>query len=123
MSTQTNEPGADTQAATTDEARKAERARVNGILTCEEAKGREAMANHLAMNTDMSVDEAKAMLAVAPKADAKASAENAFEKAMANTPNPQVGSDAAAASASAEQDPVKQILSAQSAATGIKHTA
>lgn len=122
MSTQTNEPGADTQAATT-EARKAERARVNGILTCEEAKGREALAQHLAMNTEMSVDEAKAMLNVAPKADAKAPSENAFEKAMANTPNPQVGSDASATSPSAEQDPVKQILSAQSAATGIKHTA
>lgn len=122
MSTQTNEPGADTQAATND-ARKAERTRVNGILSCDEAKGREALAQHLAMNTDMSVDEAKAMLAVAPKAQPAANAENAFEKAMANTPNPQVGSDAASASADAEQDPVKRILSAQSAATGQKVTA
>lgn len=124
MSNQTKEPGAaDEQAATAAaaDARKAERARVNGILNCEEAKGREAMAQHLAMNTEMSVDEAKAMLSVAPKAEApKATAANPFERAMENTANPNIGADAANAD-NAEADPVKRILSAQKAATGFSY--
>lgn len=126
MSTQTNEPGAaDQQAATAAaaDARKAERTRMNGILNCEEAKGRESMAQHLAMNTDMSVDEAKAMLAVAPKAEDKpAAAANPFERAMEATANPNLGADAANG-ADAEKDPVKRILSAQKAATGFSFSA
>lgn len=47
------------------------KARIKGIMTHEEAAGREGLAEHLAYNTDMSVDEAVAMLKVSPKAEAK----------------------------------------------------
>ena len=97
-------PGADaasTQdaASAAQEARTAERARIQGIQGCEEAKGRDKLASHLALNTDLSVDAAKAILAASPvekqeaAAPAGASA-NPFEQAMNNTPNPQVGADA-----------------------------
>lgn len=128
MSTaQTNEPGASNNAApaTVDaaaaatQARQAERARVNGILNCEEAKGRETLANHIAMNTEMSVDDAKKMLAASPKAEQKAETKpNGFEAAMANTPNPNVGADAAAADATQQADAATGILAAWKAATG-----
>lgn len=128
MSTaQTNEPGASNNAApatvdtaaATAQARQAERARVNGILTCDEAKGRESLANHIAMNTEMSVDDAKKMLAASPKAEAKAETKpNGFEAAMANTPNPNVGADAANADANGAADPVAGIMGAYKAATG-----
>jgi len=57
-----------------------ERARISGIIDCEEAKGREDMAKHLAYSTDMSVDEAKKLLAIAPT---KANG-NKLDKAMQN---------------------------------------
>jgi signal peptide peptidase SppA len=47
------------------------KARIKGIMTHEEAAGREGLAEHLAYNTDMSVDDAVAMLKVSPKAEAK----------------------------------------------------
>lgn len=74
------------------EAAKAERARVSGIQNCEEAKGRESLASHLAFNTDMGVDAAKAVLAASPKADASAD-KSGFEKAMNNGQHPEVGVD------------------------------
>lgn len=123
MSTQTtNEPGAETQAtaeaaaAAATTARNAERERVNGILSCEEAKGRETLAKHLALETEMSVDAAKKVLAAS---EAKASTGNPFAAAMDATKNPNVGADAAN-NGGAEEDPVKAILSAQAAATGRK---
>jgi signal peptide peptidase SppA len=93
-------PGA-TNTATPEEvakaqadAKRAERARVSGIMGCEEAKGREALANHIAMNTEMSVDEAKAMLALAPKTETPAaSAGNGFKAAMDTGKHPNVGAD------------------------------
>lgn len=75
------------------DARKAERARVAGITGCEEAKGRETLASHIAMNTEMSVDDAKAMLAAAPltaPAAAKPEAETPFDAAMGKD-NPELG--------------------------------
>lgn len=101
----TNEPGATDQAAThaaalsaaATAAKTAERTRMAGIQGCEEAKGREALANHIAMNTDMSVDDAKKMLAAAPLA-AAASAESGdkgFQAAM-DKDKPQVGANAQA---------------------------
>lgn len=47
-------------------------ARIQAILTCDEAKGRGQMAQHLAFQTNMSADEAKALLAVAPDATQQA---------------------------------------------------
>jgi signal peptide peptidase SppA len=84
-------PGELEQART--EAKQAERARVAGITGCEEAKGREPLANHLAMNTDMTVDAAKAVLAAAPKAAAAGG--NGFKEAMDKSGNPNVGADGA----------------------------
>lgn len=52
------------------------KARIKGIMTHEEAAGREGLAEHLAYNTDMSVEEAAAMLKVAPKAEAEKSEED-----------------------------------------------
>lgn len=42
---------------------KAERTRIQSIVSSDEAKGREASARHIAFNTDMSVDDAKGVLA------------------------------------------------------------
>lgn len=79
----------------------AERARVSGIMNCEEAKGRESLAQHFAFNTGMSVVDAQAALKAAPtSAAAPAPAANApstFETAMANVAHPNVGADGSAA--------------------------
>lgn len=128
MTDKTNEPAGTTQAATdqaaltkaSSDAKIAERARVNGILSCEEAKGRTTLANHIAMNTDMSVDEAKAMLKVAPAqaAATPAAAANPFAAAMNNSENPNVTAEA---SGGGEQlSAAEQILQSQSKATGLK---
>lgn len=69
----------------------AERTRVAGILGCEEAKGREGLAQHFAFNTGMSVDDAKAALSSAPKQEAATPKKTGFEAAMDAVRNPQVG--------------------------------
>lgn len=134
MSTKENEPGSTDQAhidKAAADARTSERARVQGIQSCDEAKGREQMAAHLAFNTSMSVEDAKAMLAVAPKAAAAAPAPdpaaqgNQFQDAMNASKHPNVGSDAAAAAASGgkggdEMSIPDRILAAQAQATGRK---
>lgn len=127
MTDKTKEPAGTTQEATdqaaiakaASDAKIAERARVNGILGCEEAKGRTELANHIAMNTDMSVDEAKAMLKVAPaQAATTHAAANPFVAAMNNSENPNVSAEA---SGSGEQlSAAEQILQSQSKATGLK---
>lgn len=66
------EPMADAPEITSEqraEIAAAERARVKGITTSEEAKGRESLAEHLAHNTDMTVEAAVAILAASPKAE------------------------------------------------------
>jgi signal peptide peptidase SppA len=129
MTNATTEPGADVKAATqaaaasaATEARTAERTRVSGILGCADAKGRETLANHLAMNTDMSVEDAAKVLAAAPQAASAAPAApaaNAFAAAMAASANPDVGADAAGASTEAES-PVNAILADYAAVSGRK---
>lgn len=49
----------------------AERERISAILALDEAKGREAQAQHIALKTNASVDDAKGILAVAPKVEAE----------------------------------------------------
>lgn len=70
--------------------------RVQEILGCDEAKGREAQANVFAFSTALDVAQVKQLLAAAPVATpAQATtAPNAFEAAMAGTPNPNVGAGA-----------------------------
>ncbi len=101
-----NKPGAPDQATTdaanakavseaASAARTAERARVSGIMNCEEAKGKQALANHIAMDTEMSLADAQKMLAkAAPEtAEAQAPSGNAFADAMDKGQHPQVGAD------------------------------
>jgi len=103
------------------DARAAERARYAGIINHAEAKGRESLASHLASNTEMSVEEAGALLAVSPKAaePAAAAAGNPFKNVMDADKHPQVGADTNVGSGG-EQSLAQQILQAQSHATGIK---
>lgn len=138
---QAAQSAADQKAATdkaASDARIAERARMSGITGCEEAKGREAMATHIANNTEMSVVDAKAMLAAAPlaaaapaptatvAAPAPAVGVNGFQQAMDAGGTPGIKPDAAAQAAAAQaagggESLAQQILRDQTAATGIKH--
>jgi capsid assembly protease len=77
------------------EARSAERARVAAILGCDEAKGRQSMAQSLALEMDVTPEQAKKLLATAPVAALlEAKAENEFARAMGGVKNPEVGADA-----------------------------
>lgn len=92
------------------DARAAERARVQGIMSCEEAKGKQKLANHLAMNTDLSVDQAKGMLQVAAveqPQDNAAAGEDGFKKAMDAGKHPNVGADAGTEGKGGEQQASK----------------
>lgn len=82
-------------------------ARIREISTSDEAKGREALAQHLAFSTSMSADEAKALLAVSAKeaTPSAASQVNALADAMAKLSNPGVGADAP----TSETDPKAQV--------------
>jgi signal peptide peptidase SppA len=114
-------PEAAAPAAPTVDAVAAERARVKSILSCEEAEGRADLANHLALNTDLAVDAAKAILAAAPKVEKKPAASGAaFAAAMAASGNPEVGPDAGEASAGQPEDVVARINRHHALATGRK---
>lgn len=106
------------------EAQKAERTRVSGILNCEEATGRTQLANHLALNTSMSVDEAKATLAavpiVEPKAEAPKADANRFKQSMDGSTHPNVGADGAVGEGGDGESASARILRNQEAATGLK---
>lgn len=108
---QETKPGADTAGKThtqadVDAARKeaaaAERARTSSIMGCDEAKDRQKLASHIAMKTDMSVEDAKAMLAAAPveTVEKKADTVNPLDNAMDKTGGGAgVGADGAAGGA------------------------
>jgi signal peptide peptidase SppA len=124
------QPAPAANAGTVDQAavQKAERDRVQGILNCEEAAGKSKMANHLAFNTNMSLADAKAMLAVAgTEAAAPAPqqpAESGFAAAMSRTGNPQVGADGSvpgqAAHGGEKPNAAAQIMADYERASGIK---
>ena len=95
-----------------------ERARIEGITTCDEAKGREGLANHLAFKTTMSVDDAKVALAAAPKTNTNAA--SALDAAMAGSGG---GADIANNGGDEEEKASKDdggLLGAYAAATGNK---
>lgn len=139
MSQQTTQPGAEgttqattpataTQTPAIDEkavaaaASQAQKERIAGILGCEEAKDKSKLATHLALNTDMSVDDAKATLAAAAT-EAKAEAggyANAFAAAMEATGNPAVGAGDGGDEGGRKVSAAERILAAQAAATGRK---
>lgn len=74
----------------------AERARVKAILTGDNAKGREEMAQHLAFDTDLGADQANALLGKSPKAEpTPTKPAGRLDKAIAaNGGSPNVGSEA-----------------------------
>jgi len=74
-------------------ASEAERKRIQAIQTCEAAKGKPALAAHLALETDMSVEQATALLAKAAPEAGATSPTNLLAAHMANVPNPKVGAD------------------------------
>ena len=132
MADNQSKPGAEvasTQdaASAAQEARAAERARIQGIQSCDESKGREKLASHLALNTDLSVEAAKAILAASPveksEAAKPAAAANQFEAAMNASTHPQVGADATGDAPSQEEQAAtsaSKILADFSLASGRK---
>ena len=102
------------QAFTTD-ARAEERTRIAGITTCVEATDKSKLANHLALNTSLSLDEAKDILKYANVETApKSESANAFANAMETTGNPNVGADTSGGTLTRAQE----IIQAQNRATG-----
>lgn len=93
------------------------RSRIKTILASDEAKGREAQANHIALETDMPAEAAVQLLGTFPKTEAAKPA-NRFDTAMAAAGNPQVGLEAGR---DADEDPVARILASQRALTGGAH--
>lgn len=73
----------------------ADRTRQAGIRTSDEAKGREKLADHLALNTDLTVDQSKAILTAAPveKPAAEQQRASGFAAAMDGTQNPNIAPD------------------------------
>lgn len=72
----------------------AERARIKGILASAEADGRTDLANHLAFETDSTVEASVALLSKSAKAAAPAPAKvDPLAAAMAGVKNPAVGAD------------------------------
>ena len=113
-----------------NEAKQAERQRVGAIIGHPNAKGREAMATHLALNTEMSVDDAAALLAVAPvahvevveKTEEAAKPKNEkFVEAMNQDDHPNVGPDGKPLE-SAEKTQANELMEAFTAATGYDFT-
>lgn len=69
----------------------AQKDRISAILSLPEAKTRGASAQNLALSTDLTVDQAKALLATLPETKPEASTEgNAFEAAMNSGENPNI---------------------------------
>ena len=79
------------------EAAQAERRRIAGIIDSKEAAQRQGLARHLAFHTGMSVKDAKAALAAAPLE----AAGSVLARAMAQQPNPNVGTSGGAETATA----------------------
>lgn len=92
-----------------------ERGRINAILGHENAKGRDALASHLAFETDMSAEAAQAMLAKAPVA-APAAAPSAATPRL--VPDPAVAAHDASSGARADgalsPDDIAKRVNAQS---------
>lgn len=115
-STAANRPGATDDAAptvpTAEAAAAAAKSRIKAILTADEAKGRGKMAEHLAFETEMSIEQAKALLATAPKEAADAG----FLAHMAQEKNPQLGTGGA----TAETPDQQLVAAAKRRAAGMK---
>lgn len=94
----------------------AERERIQGILACDESKNRRELAFHLSMNTDLTVEAAKAILAASPEKEEKASATPGADFAAAmERGNPELGSEAAVEQ---QASPLQAIIANYRAVTG-----
>lgn len=105
-----------------ENARTAERTRIQAITGCDEAKGRESLATHFAMETDMSPEAAKKALAAAPKSG-EAAKGNPFKESMDAGKHPEIQNGDGTESGEgegggAQASKASGILAAQSAATG-----
>lgn len=89
---------ADLDAARADgraEGAAAERERIQGILSCDEAQSRRELSLHLSLSTDLSVEQAKGILAATPEqaaAETQSKPGADFAAAMANN-NPEIEAD------------------------------
>ncbi len=93
-----------------------EKARIEGILTSAEAKGREAQANHLAFKTNMSVEDAVSVLASGPIAASSPEAHGTvLDVAMSSETNPVITGNI---EETAEISEVDQILASYNTAKG-----
>lgn len=116
------QPAAEDAAAVATTARNTERERIRAIRTLPEAEGRSKLADHLALETEMSAEQVKGVLAASPKEGAPAEANN-FQKAMDSGTHPNVGADQSGGSGTGDGDKpnrAQQILAAQEKATGHK---
>ncbi len=108
------------------EARAAERTRIAGITGCAEAEGRGSLAQHIAHNTEMSMEDAQKMLAAAPREAAVAAAPvNRLDAAMEGVGNPNVGPDLVPGQATAESNDappemIARVVSLHNASRGRK---
>lgn len=103
----------------------ADRTRQSGIRNSEEAKGRETLANHLANDTELTVETAVAILAAAPKApETTATGQpSPFNAAMDHTRNPNLSADSGTGAVGGGEDTpdarASRILGAYSMASGV----
>lgn len=90
MTSSVTTTSAEDQAAAPDttRAREDERARIDGIMNCDEAKDRQALASHFAFKTDMSVESARAALS------ASASEKSALVELGSRAPTIELGTGA-----------------------------
>lgn len=91
----TAQPEQPDAAALASQAKADEQARIAGILRCEEAEGRKTLAEHLAFNTSMTVEDAQAALAAAPQQAQAEAAPGLLAAAMGKTRQPEVAADTA----------------------------
>ena len=93
-----------------------EKARIEGILTSAEAKGREAQANHLAFKTSMSIEEAVSLLATGSIAASSPEAHGTkLDELMESQQNPVIKGSVGE---SAEVSEVDEIMAAYDIARG-----
>lgn len=112
---------APTASEVTAQAVAAERSRISGIMGLAEATNRRALANHFALNTQMSVEDAKAALAVSAeeKASTPAPDANALATAMEATGGGAGIKAEEAANGTETKSRAQEILAAQNLATGV----
>lgn len=97
-----------------------ERARISAILTSKAAAGREALAQHLALSTNLSAKQAIATLKASPKAGAQKKGDGGFDAAMRAVGNPDVGAgNPTAPSSTTAEDAATRLLSAAAKELGL----